>query len=134
MELLSLLYIWIKTTNVYQINDNQLKVKSFINIWRNKHLSIVYIIFKNNSRRPTFPITKITHLPTKFSKTELFPADCPPTTAIWGKSNVKWTPNCVKASCNLFTIGISCSMPVLPAIFFNFTGVIAFIFVYNKQD
>lgn len=56
-------------------------------------------------------------MPTKFSNTELFPADCPPTTAIWGKSRVICTPNWVKASCSLFTIGISCSIPVLPAIF-----------------
>lgn len=60
---------------------------------------------------------KAIYLPTKFSKTELFPADCPPTTAICGKSNVIWTPSCVKASCNLFTIGISCSIPVFPDIF-----------------
>lgn len=57
------------------------------------------------------------YLPTKFSNTELFPADCPPTTAIWGKSSVIWTPSCVNASCNLFTIGISCSIPIFPAIF-----------------
>lgn len=56
------------------------------------------------------------YLPTKFSKTELLPADWPPTTAICGKSSCMWTPNWVKASCNLFTIGISCSMPVFPAI------------------
>lgn len=55
-----------------------------------------------------------THLPTKFSNTELFPADCPPTTAIWGRSSCICTPNCVKASCSLFTIGINCSIPMFP--------------------
>lgn len=29
-------------------------------------------------------------LPTMFSKTELFPLDCDPTTAIWGRSMVFW--------------------------------------------
>lgn len=55
-----------------------------------------------------------TCLPTKFSKTELFPADCPPTTAICGKSSCIWTPNWVKASWSLFTIGINCSIPTFP--------------------
>lgn len=57
-----------------------------------------------------------THFPTKFSKTELLPALWPPTTAICGKSSCIWTPNCVNASCNLFTIGISASIPWFEAI------------------
>lgn len=57
-----------------------------------------------------------THLPTKFSSTELLPALWPPTTAICGRSSCICTPSCVNASCNLFTIGINCSIPALPAI------------------
>ncbi len=57
-----------------------------------------------------------THLPTKFSNTELFPALWPPTTAICGRSNCICTPSWVNASCNLLTIGISCSKPGFPAI------------------
>lgn len=56
------------------------------------------------------------YLPTKFSSTELLPADCPPTTAICGRSNVICTPSDVKASCSRFTMGISCPMPWLPDI------------------
>jgi len=51
-----------------------------------------------------------TYLPTKFSSTELLPADCPPTTAICGKSNCMCTPRDVNASCSLLTIGIKLSM------------------------
>lgn len=51
-----------------------------------------------------------TYLPTKFSSTELLPADCPPTTAICGKSNCICTPRDVNASCSLLTIGIKLSM------------------------
>lgn len=58
-----------------------------------------------------------TYLPTKFSSTELLPALCPPTTAICGKSNCMWTPIDVNASCSLFTIGMSDSIPMLPDIF-----------------
>lgn len=57
-----------------------------------------------------------TYLPTKFSRTELLPALWPPTTAICGKSSCICTPSCVNASCSLFTIGINCSIPALPAI------------------
>ena len=57
----------------------------------------------------------MTHLPTKFSKTEDFPADWPPTTAIWGRSMVLGTPNWVKTSCILFMMGMRASMPALPA-------------------
>lgn len=72
-------------------------------------------------RKTNFPIRlknwwKKTYFPTKFSSTELFPADCPPTTAIWGKSSCIWTPSCVKASWSLFTIGIRFSIPKLPDI------------------
>lgn len=52
-----------------------------------------------------------TYFPTKFSSTELLPADWPPTTAICGRSSCMCTPNEVNASCNLFTIGISASIP-----------------------
>ena len=62
------------------------------------------------------PLSQHTYLPTKFSSTELFPALCPPTTAICGRSSCIWTPNCVKASWSLLTIGMSCSIPVFPAI------------------
>merc|ERR1719500_1976153 len=54
-------------------------------------------------------------LPTKFSNTEDFPADWPPTTAIWGRSMVLGTPNWVKTSCILFMMGMRASMPALPA-------------------
>jgi len=64
------------------------------------------------TREPAFD----TYLPTKFSSTELLPALWPPTTAIWGRSSCICTPSCVNASCSLFTIGINCSIPVLPAI------------------
>lgn len=70
--------------------------------------------------RPTFATNTVqdssTYLPTKFSSTELLPADWPPTTAICGRSSCMWTPNDVNASCNLFTIGINCSMPTLVVI------------------
>lgn len=55
-------------------------------------------------------LDKHTYLPTKFSSTELLPADCPPTTAICGKSNCMCTPSDVNASCSLLTIGIKLSM------------------------
>lgn len=57
-----------------------------------------------------------TYFPTKFSSTDDLPALCPPTTAICGKSNCICTPNCVNASCSLFTIGMSASIPWLPDI------------------
>lgn len=60
-----------------------------------------------------------TYLPTKFSRTELLPALWPPTTAICGRSSCICTPSCVNASCSLFTIGINCSIPALPAIPLN---------------
>ena len=58
----------------------------------------------------------ITYRPTKFSNTLLFPALWLPTTAICGRSSVRGTPKDANASCNLFTIGINCSMPKFPAI------------------
>ena len=61
------------------------------------------------------------YLPTKFSSTEDFPADCPPTTAIWGKSIVFGTPSWVKTSCILFIIGMRASIPALPDILMLFT-------------
>lgn len=60
---------------------------------------------------------RFTHLPTKFSSTELFPALWPPTTAICGRSSCIATPSCVNASWSLLTIGINCSIPVFPAMF-----------------
>ena len=54
------------------------------------------------------------HLPTKFSKTDDFPADWPPTTAICGRSMTMGTPSCVKASCIRLMIGMRASMPWLP--------------------
>lgn len=64
---------------------------------------------------PTFPyqLPRITYFPTKFSSTELFPADWPPTTAICGRSSCMCTPSDVNASCSLLTMGINASMPTL---------------------
>lgn len=42
-------------------------------------------------RRTNLSCTSYKSLPTIFSKTELFPLDCDPTTAIWGKSIGFWT-------------------------------------------
>ena len=56
----------------------------------------------------------VTYFPTKFSKTDDFPADCPPTTAIWGRSITIGTPSFVKASCIRLIIGIKFSIPVFP--------------------
>ena len=55
------------------------------------------------------------HRPTKFSSTELFPALCPPITAIWGRSMGHAMPRPEKASCSWLTSGISSCMPWLPA-------------------
>ena len=55
-----------------------------------------------------------TYFPTKFSKTDDFPADCPPTTAICGRSMTIGTPSLVKASCIRLMIGIKLSIPWLP--------------------
>lgn len=57
-----------------------------------------------------------TYFPTKFSSTDDLPALWPPTTAICGRSNCMCTPSCVNASCSLFTIGMSASIPWLPDI------------------
>jgi hypothetical protein len=56
----------------------------------------------------------MTYLPTKFSSTDDFPADCPPTTAIWGRSITMGAPSWVKASCMRLMTGIRFSMPALP--------------------
>ena len=56
-----------------------------------------------------------TYFPTKFSSTDDFPADWPPTTAIWGKSMTMGAPIDVKASCILLIMGIKASMPRFPA-------------------
>ena len=63
------------------------------------------------------PIAEVisTYFPTKFSNTDDFPADWPPTTAIWGRSMTMVTPSCVKASCMRLMIGIRASMPRFPA-------------------
>ena len=58
----------------------------------------------------------LTYLPTKFSNTELFPALCPPTTAIWGRARLHICPIALKASCNLLTKGMSSSIPWLPMV------------------
>lgn len=55
-----------------------------------------------------------THLPTKFSSTELFPALWPPTTAICGRSRLLITPMEANASWSRFTSGIRSSMPRFP--------------------
>lgn len=55
-----------------------------------------------------------TYRPTKFSSTELFPALCPPTTAICGRSRLEFCPMEANASCSLLTSGISSSMPRFP--------------------
>ena len=55
----------------------------------------------------------ITYFPTKFSSTDDLPADCPPTTAIWGKSTAWWVPREVKQSWILLIIGIRHSIPRL---------------------
>lgn len=79
------------------------------------HRKVVHLLIKE-----FFEIIKlyciIIYLPTKFSNTELFPALWLPTTAIWGRSKERGRPKDAKASCNLFTIGISCSIPTFPAI------------------
>ena len=57
----------------------------------------------------------ISYFPTKFSSTDDFPADWPPTTAIWGKSMTMGTPSWVKASCIRLMIGMRASIPRFPA-------------------
>ena len=49
--------------------------------------SFTYTSCKTRGQRVTIPLPRgRKSLPKIFSKTELFPLDCPPTTAIWGKS------------------------------------------------
>ena len=55
-----------------------------------------------------------TYFPTKFSSTDDFPADWPPTTAIWGKSMPVVTPREVKQSWIRLIMGIRASIPRLP--------------------
>ena len=75
--------------------------------------------------RIIIPFSKLYfYLPTKFSKTEDFPADWPPTTAIWGKSMVLGTPSWVKTSCILFMIGMRASIPAFPLILMVFTRLL----------
>jgi len=57
-----------------------------------------------------------TYLPTKFSSTLDLPADWEPTTAICGRSRLIGVPQTANASCSLFTMGMSCSMPIFPDI------------------
>ena len=57
-----------------------------------------------------------THLPTKFSRTLLFPALWLPTTAICGRSRDNGTPIDEKASCSLLTMGMRNSIPTFPDI------------------
>lgn len=61
-----------------------------------------------------YSLEKPTYFPTKFSSTELFPALCPPTTAICGRSRFAFCPMAVKASCMRFTRGIKSSIPRFP--------------------
>lgn len=49
--------------------------------------------------------------PTICSNTEDFPEDCEPITTICGRSN-GCLPMAAKTSCSLFTIGISCCIPL----------------------
>ena len=56
----------------------------------------------------------LSHLPTKFSSTELFPALWPPTTAICGRSMSEFCPMDEKASCIRLTSGIRSSIPRFP--------------------
>ncbi len=65
----------------------------------------------------------MSYFPTKFSNTEDFPADCPPTTAICGKSITMGVPICVKASCIRLIIGMRASMPLLPEAMVSETGM-----------
>lgn len=58
----------------------------------------------------------VTNLPTKFSRTELFPALCPPTTAICGRSKLQLWPMVLKASWSLLIRGIKSSIPRLPMV------------------
>ncbi|KAF1749054.1 hypothetical protein GCK72_025521 [Caenorhabditis remanei] len=55
----------------------------------------------------------MTHFPTKFSNTDDFPADCPPTTAICGNSKLTEVPSCENASCTRLITGISACIPWL---------------------
>jgi len=107
--------------------------RSYLTRWWDKHEILEYLfssVRKTSCARFLLSISRLrreedtrndegredTHLPTKFSSTELLPALWPPTTAICGRSSCICTPSCVNASCSLLTIGINCSMPVLPAI------------------
>lgn len=53
----------------------------------------------------------MTHFPTKFSSTDDFPADWPPTTAIWGNSKLTLVPSCENASCTRLITGINACIP-----------------------
>lgn len=57
---------------------------------------------------------RLSYLPTKLSRTELFPALCSPTTAICGSWRLQLSPALLRASCRLLTSGISSSIPRLP--------------------
>ena len=71
------------------------------------------------------------HLPTKFSKTLLFPALWLPTTAIWGRSILDGCPIWANASCILFITGIRSSIPLFP-IFDSEKSTLHRIPVYKK--
>lgn len=60
------------------------------------------------------------HLPTNFSKTEDFPLDCIPTTAICGKSMSMWTFSFLKVSWSLFIGKIIRLIPLFSAISWKF--------------
>ena len=82
--------------------------------WKEMHIDCHWLWHRKGLHKILMMIKMLyTYLPTKFSRTELLPADWPPTTAIWGRSSCMWTPSWVKASCSLLTIGIKFSMLML---------------------
>ncbi len=66
---------------------------------------------KTSGRRVTIPEPRgKKSRPTKFSKTDDFPADCPPTTAICGKSKDILTPNDRSNKCHALVVHNSDSL------------------------
>ena len=59
-------------------------------------------------------------LPTKFSRTLLLPALCPPTTAIWGRSRPMVTLEAANTSCSRFMWWITSRTPSLFSILLSF--------------
>lgn len=85
------------------------------------------------------PVMMVSYLPTKFSRTELLPALCPPTTAICGRSRSQLCPMALKASCRRFTSGMRSSIPRLPMVTEPrgygawITGLSKPLLLYNKK-